>query len=97
MPSRIPTIEVPDNADAIRSRRPSGERNSALALVCDRVRAELVVDTQMLAFAEEMEIEIADGGRETADCVRSPTVRESRRVGITYARASDTLRLRAFA
>ena len=65
--------------------------------MCDRVRPELVVDTEMLAFAEEMEIEIAEGRRETADCVRSPTIWESRRVGIAYARASDILRLCAFA
>src|SRR5207249_3481514 len=66
---RIPTIEVPDDADAIRGRRPDGERNSALAVVCDRVRAEFVVDTQMLAFAEEMEIEIAEGRRKFASAV----------------------------
>ena len=95
----VPAIEVPDNADAIRGRRPDGERDAALAFVRDRVRSELVVDTQMLAFAEEMEIEITESWCEFAAAIRSSTVgeRSPRERALAYARASDTLRLCAFA
>ena len=67
--------------------------------MCDRVRPELVVDTEMLAFAEEMEIEIAKGRREFATAIKSSTVGERglRERALAYARASNTLRLCAFA
>jgi hypothetical protein len=60
---RIPAIEVADDAHSIRRRRPNSESDAPFSVARERVRAELIVDTQMLAFAEEMEIEFAEYGR----------------------------------
>src|SRR5437588_133949 len=91
----VPGVEVSYDTDVIRGGRPNSKRNSALAFMCDRMCAELVVNLPMLAFAEEMEIEIAEGWREAADCVRSPSIREGSIRD--RALASDTSRLFAFA
>src|SRR6185437_25631 len=81
----VPAIEVSDNADAICGRRPDGERDTALAFVRDRVRAEFVVDTQVFAFAEEMEIEIAECWHETGGWA------SLRQRALAYTRGFDSL------
>src|SRR5690606_13354855 len=62
----VPGIEVTDYADAPRVRRPHGEAHAVRAIALDRVSAELLVDVVVSAFAEEMQVEIGEGGHEKA-------------------------------
>ena len=56
----LPTVEVADDADLIGTRRPHRKRNPAPPLVSHHMRAQLFVDTNVLAFAEEVKIEFAE-------------------------------------
>ena len=56
----VPTVKVTDDADTTSLWRPDGERNAFGATHFRDVRAELLVDLFVTAFAEEMEIDFAE-------------------------------------
>src|SRR5712692_1243175 len=58
----IPTVEVANDADAPRVRRPHGECDAAISFVRDQMRAKLFVDAFVLAFAKEMQVKFAKYG-----------------------------------
>jgi hypothetical protein len=55
----IPGVEIPNYTHALSVRSPHCESYTAMPLMSDRMRAELVVNTLVLAFAKKMEIDIA--------------------------------------
>ena len=69
MPPRIPVIEIADHADAARVRRQHHEGDALDAVERHRMRAELVIDALMGAFAEQIEIEVAQHGRKAVGVV----------------------------
>src|SRR5258706_6635353 len=92
MAGALPVVEVTDNANAFSISGPHGESNSPRAFVGHHMRAELFIDVLMPAFAEQVQVEFAECGREDVRGLWSgragyPLVR---RVG------SLTLRLCAF-
>ena len=64
MPARIPEIEITDNADALRIRGEHDEADAIDAFELHRMGAELVIQPLMGAFAEQIEVEIAQDGGE---------------------------------
>ena len=60
----VPEIEVADHADAPRVRREHHEGDAVDALMPHRMRAELVVELQMRAFAEQMQVHVGQDRRE---------------------------------
>ena len=56
----VPAVEVADDADALRVRRPDREVHAVGVADAHRVRAELVVDAGVVALAEQIEIEVGD-------------------------------------
>src|SRR3954466_13589443 len=64
MPARIPKIEVADDADPPRIGSKYNESDPISPVERHRVRTELVVEPLMGAFAEQIEIEIAQHRRE---------------------------------
>ncbi len=56
----VPTVEVADDADLIGTRRPHSKRDPAPAFVSQHMRAQLFIDAIVLAFAEEVKIELAE-------------------------------------
>jgi hypothetical protein len=63
----VPEVEVADDADGARGRRPHRERRADDAFDLAYVRAEELVDPLVAALGGEMEVELAEGRRE---CVR---------------------------
>ena len=59
----VPKIEVADDADPASVRRPHHEGNAGHAIEHHRMRAELVVKAQMVAFAEQIEIVVGEHRR----------------------------------
>src|SRR5450631_2404962 len=64
MEAAVPEVEITDHADRARGRRPDGERRPVAALVIADVRTEPVVQLLVAALADQVLIELADGGRE---------------------------------
>src|SRR6185437_10747627 len=64
MAAAIPQIEVADDADAARIRRPDDEGDAVDAFHLYRMGAELVVELQVIAFAEQIEVEVGQYRRE---------------------------------
>src|SRR3954469_8552560 len=64
MPARIPEVEVADDADPPRIGSEYNESHPIDPVERHRVRTELVVEPLMGAFAEQIEIEIAQHRRE---------------------------------
>ena len=64
MPPCIPEIEIADHADAPRVRCQHHKGDAVDALERHRVRSELVVDALVGAFAEQIEVELAQYRRE---------------------------------
>ena len=62
---RTPVVEASDHAHVIRSRRPHRERDASLAFMSATMRAKLLIDSFVLAFAEEVEIDVTQSGRKT--------------------------------
>ena len=60
----VPEIEVADDADALRIRRPHHESHALDAVQHQGMGAELVVEAQVIAFAEEIQVEIGQNRRE---------------------------------
>src|SRR6266568_7154401 len=58
VPPPVPKVEIADDADAPRVRREHRESDAIDAFERERVSTELLVGTQMLALAEQMQIEI---------------------------------------
>ena len=69
MPPRIPEIEIADHADAPRIRRQHHEGDAVDAVQRHRMRAELVVEPLMGAFAEQIEIEVGQNRRKAVGIV----------------------------
>ena len=61
MGAPIPAIEIADYAHALRIRRPHGEAHALNAQQFHRLRAEHAVALIQTAFAEQIEIVLADG------------------------------------
>ena len=64
MAAAVPEIEVADDADTPRVRREHHEGDAIDALVPHRMRAELVVELQVRAFAEQMQVHVGQDRRE---------------------------------
>ena len=60
MDAAVPAVEVADDADARGVRRPDREVHAGGAAERHRVRAELVVDAGVLAFAEQIEVVVGE-------------------------------------
>ena len=65
----VPVVEIPDQADPLRVRRPHREPNSLDALMHRRVRAELLKTGVVVALDQQMDVELAEHRRETVDVV----------------------------
>ena len=60
MPPPVPGVEVADDADAARVRRPDAEGGSFDALELHRVGAEFLVELQMAALAEKILVHLPE-------------------------------------
>src|SRR5689334_14919400 len=65
MTPAIPEIEVANDADALCVWREHDKADSFDAFMRHRVGAELIVEVEVIAFAEQVEIEIGQDRRET--------------------------------
>src|SRR5712675_1711471 len=65
----VPGVEIADQADPPRIWRPDREGDALDAVMHDRVRAELLVAGEMVAFDEQMDIELAEHRRKPVDVV----------------------------
>src|SRR5438270_9674350 len=74
----VPAVEVADDADRARVRRPDRERGAGDAVDLAHVRAELLVQLFVAAFAGEVQVELAERRHER---VRVPD-RERVAVGV---------------
>src|SRR3954452_22473944 len=63
----VPAVEVADETDPLRVRRPDRERYALDALMHDRVRAELLIAREMVALDQQMQVEFAEHRPETID------------------------------
>ena len=70
----VPAVEVADDADAPRVRRPDRERMPATPSATWHVRAEEPVGVPVLALAEQVQVEVADLRRETVRVVGRPGI-----------------------
>ena len=61
----VPVVEIADHADPPGIGRENGETNAAHTIELKRMRAELIVEAQIRAFAQQIEVEIGQHGRET--------------------------------
>jgi hypothetical protein len=59
MASPVPEIEVPDDADPFRVRRPDGEIDAIDAVQAGQVRAQLVERAEVAALAQQVKIDLA--------------------------------------
>src|SRR5690242_10688745 len=60
MHAAVPPVEIPDNADALAVGSPDGEMRAFDGADPHDVRAELVVDSRVLAFAEQIQVVVGD-------------------------------------
>ena len=60
VPPSIPQIELPDHRDAAGVRRPDGEARAGDAFELHRVRSELLVEREVAALTEEVEVLLAE-------------------------------------
>ncbi len=87
----IPFIEVAYDGYGFCIWRPDCERDAGLAFVRNQMRTELFIDAFVFAFAKEMQVELAERGREIP-------WRCASRIALADARACDfgwSLRRRA--
>ena len=59
----VPKIEIADDADALRIGRKHSERDARDAIEHERMRAELVIELEMRALAQQIQIEIGQDRR----------------------------------
>ena len=108
MPPPVPEIEIADDADALGVRRQHHEGHAVDAVQRHRMRAELVVDPLMGAFAEQMEIEVGQDRRKAVGVVQLDDVVAEAGAQLIFGRAvrqrageqpglMDLLQRRAFA
>jgi hypothetical protein len=60
----VPVVEVADDGDRLRGRRPDGERGAAHAVELEHVRAQLLPQLLVAALADEVQVELADRRQE---------------------------------
>ena len=60
----VPAVEVAHDGDALRVRRPDGEAHAGHALHLRRVRAQGVAEIEVAALGEQVDVQIAEHGRE---------------------------------
>ena len=60
MDAAVPAVEVADDADPDRVRRPDGEMHAGDAADLQRMRAELLVDAGVVALAEQVHVEVGE-------------------------------------
>ncbi len=65
----IPLVERTDDADAARIGRPDGEGDAGDAVMLDGVGAERLPAFAMRSFRQEIDVELAQHGREAVDVV----------------------------
>ena len=70
MAPAVPDIEIADDAHAPRVRREYGEGDARHAIERDRMRAELVIEPEMGALAQQIEIEIGQNRRKAIGVVQ---------------------------
>ena len=63
VPSSVPKVEVPDHRDTPGVRGPHGEARACDAFEFYGVRPELLVEPEVVALAEEVEVLLAEDGR----------------------------------
>src|SRR5271165_5513897 len=63
MASAVPLVEVADDADALGIRRPHRKTDAFSTRMLDHARAELLIEPEVRAFTEEMQIKICKDGR----------------------------------
>ena len=68
----VPAVEIADQADPPRVRRPDRERDALDALMHDRVRAELLIAGEVVALDQQMQVEFAEHRRESGRRRRIP-------------------------
>lgn len=79
MAAPIPPVEVTDDARALGIGRPDYERDTRYTLVFERMRAEFFPESQVSAFADEVEVEFAERWAEGVRiAVRYDVVAEAR-------------------
>ena len=65
----VPEVERADHADALGVGRPDREPRAGQAVEFGRMRAELVVDRVVIAFAEQVQVEVGELRREVVRVV----------------------------
>ena len=69
MHASVPAVEVADDADAGGVGGPDGEMDALGRTDRHRVRAELVVDARVIAFAEQVQVVVGDHPAEAVGIV----------------------------
>ncbi len=64
MPAPVPAVEIADEADAPRVRRPDREMHALHAVHRHHVRAEFFPQPQVIALVEQMQVQFAEHGPE---------------------------------
>jgi hypothetical protein len=72
VPLAVPAVEVARHADGTGVRRPDGEGGAGDALVLAHVAAEHLPELLVAALAEQVQVELGDGGGETVGVVGDP-------------------------
>ncbi len=65
-------VPVADDAHALGARCPDGEAGAADAVHLAGMRAEHAIGVQVATFAEQVQVEVGDAGRETVGIVLGP-------------------------
>ena len=90
MKAPVPIVEIADDADALRVRRPDGEARAVNAVNRAQLRAELVVNFPLVAFAEQKQIRFAQRRQKGIRIARAARVagliRDDQIVGINGIR-----------
>ena len=90
MPASVPEIEIPDDADAACVRGIEREYDAGHAVMHDRMRAELVVELQMRAFVEQVQIEVGEDREEAVGILHlDGVVAEAHAQPVTAVMARD--------
>ena len=63
----IPLVEVPYHADSLRIGRPDGKGDAVHAVKLQHVSAQFLVRAVIVAFAKEVQVEIAQHRRKGVD------------------------------
>src|SRR5271155_673455 len=69
-PPAVPSVEVADDADPLRVRRPYREGDALNTFMYQRVRSKLAVARQVVALGEQMNVDLAKHRRKRIDIVK---------------------------